>query len=618
MSADGQRGDPGAVPQAGDPRRRSCVAPCCPAGSRPLERGAAAAQPLRTHGRGHEQAGARRARRRVWARGAVVVLTQQVHLPVVRTSTEAPAPQPTSPTLPCGPPGLAVGRATRAANVRASTSADRTAYGPGARSARRAPARPCCPAAREALLAALDAGWADPAPAARRGTHRPGGCSTAPARPSPPASASGRAEVSFLPGGPVALTAAVRAASGMRRAAAVGATRAPAPSSTPRSGARPGARPRGGRPRRCWPRSPWTGSGGSTLDAWTRAVGEPGTVVAALQSANGEVGTRQPLGRGARRLPGPRRAAASWTPRRRWAATRCRTAYDVLVGDARVVGRARRRRASSSCRERSRWRWPGAGERGRVRTHRRRARRCRRSLAAAEAWQADAADREPASARRGPGAGRPARRGRGAGPRHRGRRRPGRPAAPRGDVLVPVRRRRGAGRTSSTGAGFAVASGSACTAEHPRAQPRAGRDGRAHPRQRAGHAAAGRGGRAGRRAGRRAGVPARRCPRRSPRCATGSGTAAVSRAAAAGRAGETVVDRRAGPALPAAGHPAGPAAPRPADRARVLRCWPPTRRPRPDVAAWCRMRGHELRRRRPEPATAAPTRAYRSCGAAVG
>lgn len=37
-------------------------------------------------------------------------------------------------------------------------------------------------------------------------------------------------------------------------------------------------------------------SGRVDLDAWAAALGHPGTVVAALQSANAEVGTRQPLG----------------------------------------------------------------------------------------------------------------------------------------------------------------------------------------------------------------------------------------------------------------------------------------------------------------------------------
>ena len=147
------------------------------------------------------------------------------------------------------------------------------------------------------------------------------------------------------------------------------------------------------------------GGARADLDAWeAAAVGEPGTVVAALQSANGEVGTRQPL------------AAA-------WEACRARgvplvvdaqaglgrdpvpEAYDVLVGDARSWG-GPAGVGVLVVPERTRWRRPGAvseAEFGRTDAEP----VVPLVLAAAEAWLATAADRDR-GVDAGAGAGGPA------------------------------------------------------------------------------------------------------------------------------------------------------------------------------------------------------------------
>ena len=75
-------------------------------------------------------------------------------------------------------------------------------------------------------------------------------------------------------------------------------------------------------------------------------------------------------------------------------------------------------------------------------------------------------------------------RGRG-DPRRRGGRRPGGPAPPPGHVLLPLRRRRGAGERARPPR-LRRRQRLGVHRLHPRAQPRAGRDGRADPRQRAG------------------------------------------------------------------------------------------------------------------------------------
>lgn len=249
-------------------------------------------------------------------------------------------------------------------------------------------AAPLLPAAREVLLAALDAGWADPrrlyaeARQARRllDDAREAVASGLGVRPP---------EVSFLPGGPVALTAAVegiRYASRRRgRRTVAGAVEHSAVLVPGRSVAAAAETPH------LLAEVPVDRRGRVDLDAWVTALDEPGTVVAALQSANGEVGTRQPL------------AAA-------WEACRARgvplvvdaqaglgrdpvpDAYDVLVGDARSWG-GPAGVGVLVVPEPTRWRRPGAvseAEFGRTEAEP----VVPLVLAAAEAWLATAADRD--------------------------------------------------------------------------------------------------------------------------------------------------------------------------------------------------------------------------------
>ena len=165
-------------------------------------------------------------------------------------------------------------------------------------------------------------------------------------------------------------------------------------------------------------------------------------------------------------------------------------ACDALVGDALVVGRAGPRRVCSSCRERARWRAPGSA-RARPSTDAPTsapgdvplALAGRRGVArAARATAPPGSISRPApSSAPGP-APRPARDT--ATPSSSATRTTGSPTSSRsracyvdGEALV---------REPSTASGYRRgASGSACTVDHARAQPRAGRDGRADPRQRA-------------------------------------------------------------------------------------------------------------------------------------
>ena len=140
-------------------------------------------------------------------------------------------------------------------------------------------------------------------------------------------------------------------------------------------------------------------------------------------------------------LPGPRRTAR----RRRAGRAGARRGARRLRRARRrrpVVGRAGRRRGPRRAGAHA-VATPGSGERGRVRTDRRGAGRAAgprggRGVAGDGRGPRRRVDRRARA--RGPGPD-------GGGPRsgHDGRGRPGRPAASRRDVLVPVRRRRGAG-----------------------------------------------------------------------------------------------------------------------------------------------------------------------------
>jgi len=151
---------------------------------------------------------------------------------------------------------------------------------------------PMVPAAREALLGALDAGWADP-----RRLHAEGRRARAILDQAREVVADGLGvrppEVPFLPDGPAALRAAVDGTlyAARRRGARVVAT-----------AVEHSAVLTHGRYRATQAQEPALFAevgvdrlGRVDLAALERALGVPGTVAAVVQSANGEVGTRQPL-----------------------------------------------------------------------------------------------------------------------------------------------------------------------------------------------------------------------------------------------------------------------------------------------------------------------------------
>jgi cysteine desulfurase len=243
------------------------------------------------------------------------------------------------------------------------------------------------PIARDTLLAGIDAGWADPARLYSEGRRARGLLDRA-----REVVASGLGirpgEVSFLPSGTAALT---RAVDGIRYGAQRRGARTVASAVEQSAVLVPGRgrAARAGEPA-LFGEVPVDPLGRVDLDAWEAAVAHSGTVVAALQSANGEVGTRQPL-EAARQ-----RCAVSGIPLVVDAtATLGRdavpTEWDVLVGDARTWGGPA---LGVLCvREGVRWSWPDARqdvEHGRADAPP----WVPLALAAAEAWQQTAATRE--------------------------------------------------------------------------------------------------------------------------------------------------------------------------------------------------------------------------------
>ena len=182
------------------------------------------------------------------------------------------------------------------------------------------------------------------------------------------------------------------------------------------------------------------------------------------------------------RSPRPRRSRrSSWTPAPRWAGSRSPRAGRWPPAP-RTSGAGRP--ASGCC-------WSARGRRG--------ATRSRRTTGSTSGWRASRTSPphwappprsrpwSPSATRSTP-ASTPSSTGSGPGwrdPRHRGGRRPGRPAPPPGHVLVPLRRRRGDRRRAQP-ARLRGRERLGLHRLHPRAQPRAGGDGRAHPRQRPG------------------------------------------------------------------------------------------------------------------------------------
>ncbi|MGV1009594.1 MAG: aminotransferase class V-fold PLP-dependent enzyme, partial [Dermatophilaceae bacterium] len=245
---------------------------------------------------------------------------------------------------------------------------------------------PLVPSAREVLLTAVDQGWADPRrlyAEARRARQL--------LDQAREVVASGLGvlpeQLSFLPGGPAAVRAGLEGLryAGRRVGAGVVASAVEHSavlldvqhaSAASQPGGRVVAVDRQGR---------------VDLDAWGRAVGEPGTVAAALQSANGEVGTRQPLALAHERCAEhgiPLLVDASASLGRDPVPGQ----YDVLAGDARSWGGP----AGTGVLVvpwRTRWRLPGpASELEGGRTHVEPV--VPLVLAAAEAWQQTAHRRE--------------------------------------------------------------------------------------------------------------------------------------------------------------------------------------------------------------------------------
>ncbi|WP_234423997.1 cysteine desulfurase family protein [Intrasporangium calvum] len=253
-----------------------------------------------------------------------------------------------------------------------------------------AAAGPLHPVARETLSAALEAGWADPARLHAEGRRAAGLLARARevlaeglgVRP---------AEVSFLPSGPTAL---VRAVDGVLYAAERRGARTVA-SAVEHSAilvpgraraARSGAADRFAEVR-------VTPRGAVDLGAWAEALAVPGTVAAALQAANGEVGTRQPLEE-AWALTEPSGIPLVVDATASLGRDATPVAWDVLVGDARSWGGPPL--GVLVVREGTRWHWPGARpdvEHGRTDV----TPWVPLALATAEAWQQTAASR-PADA----------------------------------------------------------------------------------------------------------------------------------------------------------------------------------------------------------------------------
>lgn len=242
-------------------------------------------------------------------------------------------------------------------------------------------------------MAALDAGWADPRRLYAEGRQAralldqarevlAGGLGVRPA------------EVSFLPGGPAALRAGLEGLryAGRRRGARLVATAVEhsAILTTGRYHAAQAQEPS------LFAEVPVDRVGRVDLSALEQAVAAPGTILAAVQSANGEIGTRQPLEQAhalcrTHGIPLLVDAMASLghdpTPAH----------FDVLAGDARSWG-GPAGLGVLVVPERTRWRRPGPGsevEHGRTDVEP----VVPIALAAAEAWQqteatrADQADR---------------------------------------------------------------------------------------------------------------------------------------------------------------------------------------------------------------------------------
>jgi cysteine desulfurase len=188
--------------------------------------------------------------------------------------------------------------------------------------------------ARDTLLAAVEVGWADPARLYAEGRRaralldrsREVLAAGLGVRPS---------EVSLLPSGPTALA---RAVDGVLYAARRRGARTVASAVEHSSVLVPGrARAAAADDVGLLAEVQVDAAGRVDLDAWQACLAHPSTVVAALQSANGEVGTRQPL------APAHEAAAAHGVPlvvdaMASLGRDDVPADWDVLVGDARSWG----------------------------------------------------------------------------------------------------------------------------------------------------------------------------------------------------------------------------------------------------------------------------------------
>ena len=248
------------------------------------------------------------------------------------------------------------------------------------------------PAARATLMAALDAGWADP-----RRLYAEGRSARALLDQAREVLAQGLgvrpAEVSFMPSGPAALRAGLEGLryAGRRRSARMVATAVEhsAILTTGRYHAAAAQDPS------LFAEVPVDALGRVDLSALEQAVAVGGTVLAAVQSANGEIGTRQPLERAhalcrTHGIPLLVDAVASL------GRDPITEHFDVLAGDARSWG-GPSGLGVLVVPERTRWRRPGPVseiEHGRTDVEPVVA----LALAAAEAWRQTEANRVDQSA----------------------------------------------------------------------------------------------------------------------------------------------------------------------------------------------------------------------------
>ncbi|MFM6849646.1 MAG: aminotransferase class V-fold PLP-dependent enzyme, partial [Terrabacter sp.] len=217
-----------------------------------------------------------------------------------------------------------------------------------------AAAGPLHPVARDTLLAAVEVGWADPAR-----LHAEGRRAAALLDRAREVVASGLGvrpgEVSFLPSGPTALTRAVDGVAYAARRRGARTVAAAVEHSAVLVPAR--ARAAAADDPRLLAEVAVDATGRVDLDEWRASLEVPGTVVAALQSANGEVGTRQPLGAAreaasAHGIPLVVDAMASL------GRDDVPADWDVLVGDARSWGGPPL--GVLVVREGVRWHWSGS------------------------------------------------------------------------------------------------------------------------------------------------------------------------------------------------------------------------------------------------------------------